>query len=156
MRVVQEALTTADRPATLVLELTESYLMLDPDRAAARLRGLYDLGVRLAIDDFGTGYSSLGYLREFPVDILKIDRSFVATISLDDEGAQPDPGGARPVPHPWGSTPPRGIEERHQLDQLLEEHCHLGQGFLFDRPLPGTRPRPHRAATRARCDVAMR
>ncbi len=137
VRVVQEALHDSGiDPATLVLELTESYLMLDPDRAAARLRGLHDLGVRLAIDDFGTGYSSLGYLREFPVDILKIDRSFVATISLDDEV----PSLIRAVLDLCRTlgldAVAEGIEERHQLDQLLEEHCHLGQGFLFDRPLP--------------------
>src|SRR5690606_20536941 len=104
----------------------------DPERAAARLRSLHDLGVRLAVDDFGTGYSSLGYLREFPVDILKIDRSFVATISLDDEV----PSLIRAVLDLCRTlgldAVAEGIEEPHQLDQLLEEHCQLGQGFLFD------------------------
>ncbi|MBL8776393.1 MAG: EAL domain-containing protein [Acidimicrobiales bacterium] len=134
--VVEDALAdTGLDPSTLVLELTESYLMLDPERAAARLRSLSALGVRLAVDDFGTGYSSLSYLREFPVDILKIDRSFVATISEDEEV----PSLIRAVLDLCRTmgldAVAEGIEEPHQLDQLLVERCPLGQGFLFDRPL---------------------
>ncbi len=122
-------------PADLVLELTESCLIVDPERAAARLRSLGELGVRLAVDDFGTGYSSLSYLREFPVDILKIDRSFVATITEDEEV----PSLIRAVLDLCRTmgldAVAEGIEEPHQLDQLLVERCPLGQGFLFDRPL---------------------
>jgi len=122
-------------PGAIVLELTESYLIRDPDTAAARLHELRDLGVRLAIDDFGTGYSSLGYLRQFPVDILKIDRSFVHALTLDDAV----PGLIRAVLDLCRSLDldavAEGIEQPHQLDQLINEQCRLGQGFLFDRPL---------------------
>jgi EAL domain-containing protein (putative c-di-GMP-specific phosphodiesterase class I) len=103
--------------------------------AAARLHQLRDLGVRLAIDDFGTGYSSLSYLRQFPVDILKIDRSFINTIS--DRGDIPaivramlDLGRTLEL-----ETVAEGIELGVQLDQLREQNCDLGQGYLFSLPL---------------------
>ena len=136
LAVVEQALEGAGlEPSNLVLELTESYLIVDPERAAARLRSLSEMGVRLAVDDFGTGYSSLSYLKEFPVDILKIDRSFIATITADEEV----PSLIRAVLDLCRTmgldAVAEGIEEPHQLDQLLVERCPLGQGFLFDRPL---------------------
>jgi diguanylate cyclase (GGDEF)-like protein/PAS domain S-box-containing protein len=133
---VARALREADfDPALLVLEMTETSLVRDPVAAAARLRELRTLGVRLAIDDFGTGYSSLSYLRQFPVDILKIDRSFIDTIS--------EPGkvpaiirGLLELSRTLGlETVAEGIELELQRDQLRDEHCELGQGFLFARPL---------------------
>ncbi len=81
---VREALrVTGIEPSALVLEITETVMMADPDTAAARLADLKDLGVRIAMDDFGTGYSSLSYLSRLPVDILKMDRSFLATGNTD-------------------------------------------------------------------------
>ncbi len=134
--MVREALADSGvPPESVVLELTESYLVHDPDSATARLHELRDLGVRLAVDDFGTGYSSLGYLRQFPVDILKIDRSFVHALTRDDEV----PGLIRAVLDLCRTLDldavAEGIEQPHQLDQLVSERCRLGQGFLFDRPL---------------------
>jgi EAL domain-containing protein (putative c-di-GMP-specific phosphodiesterase class I) len=119
-----------------VLEMTESVLVQDATVAAKRLHDLRNLGVRLAIDDFGTGYSSLSYLRQFPVDILKIDRSFVSAIG---DGNQM-PAIVRGLLE-LGRTlrleiVAEGIEEPDQLDRLREENCDLGQGYLFARPLP--------------------
>jgi EAL domain-containing protein (putative c-di-GMP-specific phosphodiesterase class I) len=122
-------------PGCLVLELTESVLMDDPERAAVTLEELKELGVRLAIDDFGTGYSSLAYLQRFPIDILKIDRSFVARLLGGPEDAA--------VAHAiikLGQTlhldvVAEGIETDDQLNELRGLGCEYGQGYLFARPL---------------------
>lgn len=122
-------------PATLTLEITETTLMRDAEATAKRLRSLKELGVRIAIDDFGTGYSSLAYLRQFPVDALKIDRSFISGIAGSN--------GSAALIHTLVQlgktldieTLAEGIEERSQLETLQREHCDHGQGFLFSRPL---------------------
>jgi EAL domain-containing protein (putative c-di-GMP-specific phosphodiesterase class I) len=122
-------------PATLTLEITETTLMRDAEATAKRLRRLKGLGVRIAIDDFGTGYSSLAYLRQFPVDALKIDRSFISGIAGSE--------GSAALIHTLVQlgktldieTLAEGIEERFQLETLQREHCDHGQGFLFSRPL---------------------
>ncbi|HEX2785781.1 MAG TPA: GGDEF domain-containing phosphodiesterase, partial [Ilumatobacteraceae bacterium] len=123
---------------SLVLEMTESVLVKDPDTAALRLQELRALGVRLAIDDFGTGYSSLSYLRQFPIDILKIDKSFVQTIT----DQSPDPAIVRGLLDLAKTlsiqTVAEGIEIDVQLESLREQHCDYGQGFLFARPLERT------------------
>jgi diguanylate cyclase (GGDEF)-like protein/PAS domain S-box-containing protein len=133
---VARALRQADfDPALLVLEMTETSLVQDPAAAAGRLHRLRALGVRLAVDDFGTGYSSLSYLRQFPVDILKIDRSFIDTI--DEPGKVPPiVRGLLELSRTLGlETVAEGIELELQRDQLRDAHCELGQGFLFARPL---------------------
>jgi diguanylate cyclase (GGDEF)-like protein len=121
-------------PEALVLEITEGTLAEDPESTIASLAAVRSLGVRLAIDDFGTGYSSLSYLRRFPVDILKIDRSFVANLSGEPE----DAALARvivTVGHTLGlQTVAEGIERPEQLAVLRELGCDLGQGFLLARP----------------------
>ncbi len=134
---VSEALTASGLDAScLVLEMTESALVADPDEAARRLQALNGLGVRLAIDDFGTGYSSLSYLRQFPVDILKIDRSFVDTI-VDDAHLPPIVRGLLDLGHTLDlEIVAEGIELDVQRAWLRRERCDLGQGFLFSRPLP--------------------
>ena len=122
-------------PGSLTLEITETTLMRDADASAQRLRELKALGVRIAIDDFGTGYSSLAYLRQFPVDILKIDRSFISGIAASRE--------SKALIHTLVQlgktlgleTLGEGIEEQPQLRHLQQEHCDSGQGFLFSRPL---------------------
>jgi diguanylate cyclase (GGDEF)-like protein len=122
-------------PVTLTLEVTETTLMRDAEATAARLRLLKGLGVRISIDDFGTGYSSLAYLRQFPADALKIDRSFVDGIATSKASAAlihtlVQLGKALGI-----ETLAEGIEDRAQLQTLQREHCDQGQGFLFSRPL---------------------
>ncbi|HYW32290.1 MAG TPA: EAL domain-containing protein [Gemmatimonas sp.] len=119
----------------LVLEITESVMMRDSDLALSRLRALKTLGVQLAIDDFGTGYSSLAYLREFPVDILKIDKSFID--SMRDAGNESVIASAIVALGESLSlkTVAEGIEDVSQLRRLTELGCRRGQGYLFSRPL---------------------
>jgi diguanylate cyclase (GGDEF)-like protein/PAS domain S-box-containing protein len=120
----------------LTLEITESVLAADVDLVRGQLTELKDLGVRIAIDDFGTGYSSFGYLHQFPVDILKIDRSFV----MDLEAAVSDEADiVRAIVQLATSrglrTVAEGIEETVQADVLRELGCDTGQGYLYARPL---------------------
>ncbi len=134
--VVRQALADSGMaPGTLTLEITESVLMDDVESTLEVLRGLRALGVHLAIDDFGTGYSSLSYLRQFPVDSLKIDRSFVSAL----DSAEGEPLVATIMR--MGQTlhlevVAEGIERLGQLDELKKLHCDVGQGFHFSKPLP--------------------
>jgi len=126
---------TGLKPSALTLEITETSLMRNPQAASARLRALKRLGVRIAIDDFGTGYSSLAYLREFPVDAVKIDRSFISGIHSDeDASALVDTliqlGRTLRI-----DTLGEGIEDEDQLRRLLAANCDYGQGFLVAKPL---------------------
>ncbi len=122
-------------PSSLVLEMTESVLVQDAAVATQRLEELRALGVRLAIDDFGTGYSSLSYLRQFPIDILKIDRSFTNTIT-DDSLAPAIVRGLLDLAKTLRiETVAEGIELDIQRDSLRDQHCDFGQGFLFAKPL---------------------
>jgi EAL domain-containing protein (putative c-di-GMP-specific phosphodiesterase class I) len=119
----------------LIIEITETSLMRDTKGAQKQLQALKALGVRIAIDDFGTGYSSLAYLQQFPVDSLKIDRSFISGMAKSPEGdalihTLMQLGKALHL-----ETLAEGIEESSQLDQLQAERCDVGQGFLFARPL---------------------
>jgi diguanylate cyclase (GGDEF)-like protein/PAS domain S-box-containing protein len=122
-------------PTWLILEMTETTLMRDSGESALRLTALKDLGIRLAIDDFGTGYSSMAYLQQFPVDILKIDRTFIPETSTDKASialvhALVELGNALGL-----KTVAEGIETIEQLMQLRHEGCDAGQGFYFSRPL---------------------
>jgi diguanylate cyclase (GGDEF)-like protein/PAS domain S-box-containing protein len=132
---VAEALAASGlRPEHLTLELTESALVDDTEATIALLRDLKALGVRLAIDDFGTGYSSLSYLQRFPVDILKIDRSFVEGMVTGSH----NPALVRAVVELGHSlhleTVAEGIEHDEELTQFRALKCSLGQGYLFARP----------------------
>ena len=123
---------------TLTLEVTETALMSDPEATAARLHRLKQLGVRVAIDDFGTGYSSLAYLRQFPADALKIDRSFISNIASSKQSTAllrtlVQLGKTLEI-----DTLAEGIEDQAQLATLQREQCDHGQGFLFSRPLDVT------------------
>jgi diguanylate cyclase (GGDEF)-like protein/PAS domain S-box-containing protein len=136
---VREALTASGLPASaLVLEVTETALVSHPERAAESLSALRALGVRLALDDFGTGYSSFSYLQHFTVDVLKIDRSFVATITSDGEmppivRGLVDLGRALDL-----EVVAEGVESEAQRARLLDGRCVSGQGFLFAAPLEAT------------------
>jgi diguanylate cyclase (GGDEF)-like protein len=121
--------------STLTIEITETTLMRDADATAKRLAALKDLGVRIAIDDFGTGYSSLAYLRQFPVDALKIDRSFIKGIAGSTQSAALIHTLVRLGKTLSLETLAEGIEDRAQLRALQRQHCDQGQGFLFARPL---------------------
>ncbi|MET0324935.1 MAG: EAL domain-containing protein [Ilumatobacteraceae bacterium] len=133
---VEHALRRSGLPAgALILEMTETALVEDASMAAGRLHQLHDLGVRLAIDDFGTGYSSLGYLRQFPIDILKVDKSFVSAIT-DREDVPPLVRGLLDLSRTLQlEVVAEGIESSAQLGQLQDEQCKYGQGYLFARPL---------------------
>jgi diguanylate cyclase (GGDEF)-like protein/PAS domain S-box-containing protein len=122
-------------PSSLALEITETAMMLDTDMAILRLNQLKKLGVRLAIDDFGTGYSSLNYIRRFPVDILKVDRSFVQEIGRDGDQSILTAGIIDLAGSLRLMAVAEGIERGDQLEQLIAMGCELGQGFYFARPL---------------------
>ncbi len=120
-------------PASLVLEVTETVMLADADVAAERLHRLKDLGVRIAMDDFGTGYSSLSYLSRLPVDIIKMDRSFLGG-GIDDNGLA---AAIMAIGERLGlEVVAEGIERRDQIDSLQSLGFGLGQGFLFGRPMP--------------------
>jgi diguanylate cyclase (GGDEF)-like protein/PAS domain S-box-containing protein len=121
-------------PSKIVLEITESLLMQDTDATVEVLRELKSLGIRLAIDDFGTGYSSLSYLKRFPVDILKIDRSFVEGIITHGENATLAEAVVQLGQALQLQTVAEGIETDEQWSTLRDLGCDLGQGFLFARP----------------------
>ena len=123
-------------PELLVLEITESVLMRDQEEIVARLHELKALGVGLAIDDFGTGYSSLGYLRHFPVDVLKVDRSFVSGITDQSRQAALAEAVVRMGATLELQTVAEGVELEEQAGQLQALGCPLAQGFLFARPMP--------------------
>src|SRR6202011_4879565 len=122
-------------PEALTIEITETMLMRNVEDTARRLTAVKQLGVRVAIDDFGTGYSSLAHLQRFPVDALKIDRSFISGLSQNKEGETlihtlVQLGKALSI-----ETFAEGIEQQQELSKLRDEDCDSGQGFLFARPL---------------------
>jgi diguanylate cyclase (GGDEF)-like protein len=134
---VRSALTQAGLPPeTLTIEITETCLMRDSKSAFGQLHRLKQLGVRIAIDDFGTGYSSLAYLRQFPVDCLKIDKSFIAAMANSPEAEALIHTLIRLGKALNLETVAEGIERTGQLVQLQTENCEAGQGYLFARPLP--------------------
>ncbi|MCU6496951.1 EAL domain-containing protein [Rugamonas sp. A1-17] len=136
VRVVETALAASGLPPELLeLELTESMLMHDARRTQRTLAALKSLGVRLAVDDFGTGYSSLSYLKSFPLDYLKIDRSFVAGLP-DDRNDGAIVRAVIAMAHTLGlKVIAEGVETAGQLDFLRTQRCDEVQGFFYSRPL---------------------
>ena len=139
-RVVDHVVEALQRsqlaPAALVLEITETALLDDVDRTRSTLAALKKLGLRLAIDDFGTGYSSLSYLSAFPLDVIKIDKSFVDQLTLTSGGeamvrAVVELGRALGL-----QAVAEGIEHRDQAVALERLGCNLAQGYLFAKPMP--------------------
>ncbi len=133
---IEEALSDSGLDAVaLTIEITETALMRNIEETSRRLTEIKQLGVRIAIDDFGTGYSSLAHLQRFPVDALKIDRSFILGLEHNQEGETlmhtlVQLGKSLSI-----ETFAEGIEQEHELSLLREEDCDSGQGFLFARPL---------------------
>jgi EAL domain-containing protein (putative c-di-GMP-specific phosphodiesterase class I) len=123
------------QPGLIELELTESVLMHDVPATAELLRSLKSMGLRLSIDDFGTGYSSLSYLKRFPIDALKIDRSFVRDISSDPDDAAIVSAIISMAKSLKQEVVAEGVETRTQLEFLREHQCDQMQGFLFSRPV---------------------
>jgi EAL domain-containing protein (putative c-di-GMP-specific phosphodiesterase class I) len=136
VKTVREALHDAGLPpSVLLLELTESVLLRHEEGIAASLAELKALGVRLAIDDFGTGYSSLSYLRELPIDVLKIDRSFVEGITASKQRLALAKGIVAIADTLDITVVAEGIETGKQCQLLTEMGCEYGQGYLLARPM---------------------
>jgi diguanylate cyclase (GGDEF)-like protein/PAS domain S-box-containing protein len=137
--LAQRILTRLDArgvdPTKVMVEITESSAMRDPDRAHDVLWDLHERGLRVAIDDFGTGYSSLSRLRSFPIDVLKIDRSFVSHLDEDPEAAH-IVGAFIQLGRGLGMTTlAEGIETEGEWRFLADQGCELGQGYFFSRPV---------------------
>ena len=123
-------------PDRLDIELTESLFMSDVNLAVETLHGMKQLGVNLSIDDFGTGYSSLSYLSRFPIDVLKIDRSFVSDITRDASDAAIVASIIALAHNLKLDVIAEGVETAEQLDYLRRHHCDEMQGYYFSKPLP--------------------
>jgi EAL domain-containing protein (putative c-di-GMP-specific phosphodiesterase class I) len=134
--VVSDALAESGlEPSSLELELTESLTVGNPELVTPKLEELKALGVSLALDDFGTGYSNLQYLKRFPLDVLKIDRSFVSDLPENVEGASIAKA-IMNLAHSLGlRVVAEGIESDDQASFLMQEGCAVGQGYLYSRPL---------------------
>jgi diguanylate cyclase (GGDEF)-like protein/PAS domain S-box-containing protein len=137
LRLVREALGETGIDAdSLWLEITETALMADTEAAAVSLRQLRSLGLHLSVDDFGTGYSSLTYLKQFPVEAIKVDRSFVSGLGLESDDTSIVEAVVR-LGHSLGlSVVAEGVETPLQLNRLRELGCDRAQGYLFGRPRP--------------------
>lgn len=135
-RTIMKALFEAGaKPSLLQLELTESILMRDVEKTISTLEYLKNTGITLAIDDFGTGYSSLSYLKRFPIDALKIDRSFVMDVEASNDGATIC-AAIIAMAHQLGLTViAEGVETAEQVAFLRSQHCDQLQGFLFSKPI---------------------
>jgi diguanylate cyclase (GGDEF)-like protein len=138
--IVEAVLTeTGLTPSTLVLEITETVLMEDRVPVLPRLRALKQLGVRIALDDYGTGYSSMSRLAAFPVDVLKIDRSFVVATAQGDPGARTLVRSIVTLCDDLNMTAvAEGIEEPAEAAEMQACGCRFGQGYLMGRPMPVT------------------
>ena len=129
---------TGLEPKYLELELTESMVMKNPEKAVVTLDALDQMGVRLSIDDFGTGYSSLSYLKRFPIDTLKVDRSFVCDIPSDTDDMLITTG-IIGLAHSLGiQVVAEGVETAAQLSFLRAQNCDAMQGYYFSKPLPAS------------------
>ncbi|TIH10026.1 EAL domain-containing protein [Pseudomonas leptonychotis] len=124
-------------PTLLELELTESLLMEATDNTRQQLSSLKDLGLTLAMDDFGTGYSSLSYLKKFPIDVIKIDRSFIKDIPQSQDDMEITSAVIAMAHNLKLKVVAEGIETAAQLNFLRRQQCDIGQGYLFDKPIAG-------------------
>jgi EAL domain-containing protein (putative c-di-GMP-specific phosphodiesterase class I) len=127
--------TTGLSPLVLELELTETFLMQDSSSTSTVLHALRDIGLHLALDDFGTGYSSLNHLKRFPIDTLKIDRSFVHGITTNSDDASIVAAVISMGNHLHMRVIAEGVENLEQLAFLQHHECPYGQGYYFSRPV---------------------
>jgi EAL domain-containing protein (putative c-di-GMP-specific phosphodiesterase class I) len=118
------------------VEITESILMQNPEKATRILREIRELGIAVSIDDFGTGYSSLAYLKQFPVNTLKIDRAFVLGLPGDSRDAAICKAVLKMAAALGVTVVAEGVETAEQLEFMRVNNCHELQGFLFSKPLP--------------------
>ncbi|WP_051219286.1 EAL domain-containing protein [Oceanobacter kriegii] len=140
---------TGMSPSNLELEITESTLMLDVEKAIATMSALRSYGIRFAIDDFGTGYSSLSYLKSLPIEVLKVDRSFVNDIPVDSNDMAIT-AAVIAMAHKLGlQVVAEGVESEDQVEFLRQNRCDEGQGYLFSRPLDVPQLEEFLAKTRA-------
>jgi diguanylate cyclase (GGDEF)-like protein len=135
-RIVTPILGSGMDPTRVTVEITESTAMTNPDRTLGMLHELHARGLKLAIDDFGTGYSSLARLRYMPVDVLKIDRSFVRELDRDEQNASMVSAMVALASNLGMTALAEGIETEAEWRTLLERGCERGQGFFFSRPVP--------------------
>jgi diguanylate cyclase (GGDEF)-like protein/PAS domain S-box-containing protein len=134
--VAATLLQTGLPAACLDLEITESMLMHNAESAIALLTGLKQMGVSISLDDFGTGYSSLAYLKRFPIDAVKVDRSFVRDITADSDDASITRAVITMAHHLKLKVVAEGVETAEQLALLISHQCDIVQGYFFSRPLP--------------------
>jgi EAL domain-containing protein (putative c-di-GMP-specific phosphodiesterase class I) len=134
-RVASTLASNGLTPRLIELELTEGLLMEDTELAHRSLRRLKDLGVRISIDDFGTGHSCLSYLRRFPIDVLKIDRSFVQEVGQSEDSRIIIDAIISLARSLRLETVAEGVETNAQLDYLIERGCTIAQGYLFGMPM---------------------
>lgn len=123
-------------PRRLKIEITENSLIEDADENIEILNELKEMGLTLSIDDFGTGYSSLSYLKMLPVDELKVDRRFISDITVDRDDREITAAVIAMAHNLQLKVVAEGIEDAHQLDFLRRNHCDIGQGYLFSKPVP--------------------
>jgi EAL domain-containing protein (putative c-di-GMP-specific phosphodiesterase class I) len=126
-------------PSNLELELTETVLMQDADSAMESLHALKAIGVQLAVDDFGTGYSSFSYLRRFPLDALKVDRSFIAEIGAGSDNATILSALINIGKSLKHRVVAEGVETLEQVDFLRRQGCSEAQGYYFSHPVPAAK-----------------
>jgi len=123
-------------PEMLQIEITETMLMQNPEEIAQGLRDFHDIGIKIVLDDFGTGYSSFGYLKKFPIDAIKIDRSFIHNVLTNKESA----GLVKAfidISRTFNiKLVAEGIESKEQLNYLMDSGCQFGQGYFLCKPLP--------------------
>ena len=129
--ILDETGLAADR---LEVEITESLILHDDRHTLQALSDISDMGIRIAVDDFGTGYSALSYLKRFPIDCLKIDRSFIRDISTDPDDAAIVRAVIAMAASLGLTVIAEGVETKQQLAFLREQGCEIVQGFLFSRP----------------------
>jgi diguanylate cyclase (GGDEF)-like protein/PAS domain S-box-containing protein len=135
-KIVSHVMAAGTDPTRVMVEITESAAMTDPDRTMQILRDLHDRGLRLAIDDFGTGYSSLARLKHMPVDVLKIDRSFIRNAHEDPQNASMVSAMIALASNLGMTALAEGVETDEERRFLVDRGCELGQGYFFSKPIP--------------------